>query len=133
MFKRGSAIMESELIFYTCVLMLVPIIIFFAGAWMKNLPPKERNTAIGFRTRRTMISQESWDYAQVLSGKMMIRLCFLLIPAMIILILALRYVLNMDFFTIFIIGSILEMASLFVCILLLDREVGRFNKVKGYE
>jgi uncharacterized membrane protein len=40
--------------------------------WFK--PPKKINSIYGYRTKRSMQSQEAWDYAQTESGKQLVYL-----------------------------------------------------------
>ena len=52
------------LIFLFFVNLLIPAVILgFALLFEKN-PPRERNFAYGYRTRRSSLSQKTWDYAQ---------------------------------------------------------------------
>ena len=58
----------------------VPIImIIFGNMFLKN-PPKEPNWAFGFRTKFSMKSQETWDFAQNLNGKYWKTLGLVLLP-----------------------------------------------------
>jgi len=45
----------------------------FAGIIMTKFPPKKINSLYGYRTSNSIKSQERWDYAQIYSGKEMIR------------------------------------------------------------
>lgn len=49
-------------------LLLIPllsgIIFFIAGIILKKYPPKEINHLYGYRTKRSMTSQETWDFSQ---------------------------------------------------------------------
>jgi uncharacterized membrane protein len=55
---------------------LIPLITgpFFimAGILMAKFPPKDINNIYGYRTKRSMKSQESWDFAQLFSAKRLI-------------------------------------------------------------
>lgn len=51
---------------------LVPAIMTLCGLWLTFAPPKKRNRFFGYRTRSSMESQESWDFAQSYSGKLML-------------------------------------------------------------
>ena len=46
-------------------------IISIAGLVLKVFPPKKRNYIYGYRTKRAMKSQETWDFAQQYSGNLM--------------------------------------------------------------
>lgn len=51
------------IILFFANLLIPAIVLGFALMWQKN-PPKERNFAYGYRTRRSSLSQKTWDYAQ---------------------------------------------------------------------
>lgn len=57
----------------TATSMLVPGILIGVGAWMQSHPPKEINWVMGYRSTRSMKTQESWDFANRYSGMLMIR------------------------------------------------------------
>ncbi|GAB2496190.1 SdpI family protein [Algoriphagus taiwanensis] len=66
------------------------LIFLLVGGMMKNYPPEEINGLYGFRTRRSMQSQEAWNFAQtkgadqmILAGKigLLLRLLGLFIPS----------------------------------------------------
>ena len=47
-------------------------VVFWATAlWMDKKPPKKINNLYGYRTKRSMSSQEGWDFAQVYSANLM--------------------------------------------------------------
>lgn len=50
--------------------MLVPVIMIFAGYMMHAHTPKEINWAIGYRTRRSMKSMETWRFAHEHCGRL---------------------------------------------------------------
>lgn len=47
----------------------IPILIIVIGAFMQKRPPKEINGMIGYRTSRSRLSKETWNFAQLYSGK----------------------------------------------------------------
>lgn len=49
------------------------IIFLIAGYILAKNPPKEINYLYGYRTKRSMASQEQWDFAQKYSAKEMMR------------------------------------------------------------
>ena len=57
--------------FMTAMTFLVPAIMIVVGAWMEKDPPKEINWIIGYRSTRSMKSQEAWDFANHYGGKVM--------------------------------------------------------------
>ena len=54
--------------------LLLPLIQLIAGFWMRKTPPKDINHFAGYRTATSMKNQDTWDFAQAYSGKMMCRL-----------------------------------------------------------
>ena len=51
------------------ITIFLPLIIIAAtGYYFKNKPHKEINKIAGYRTKRSMQSQEAWDFAQVYSS-----------------------------------------------------------------
>ncbi|MFN4122669.1 MAG: SdpI family protein [Flavobacteriales bacterium] len=54
------------------------IIFIIAGFILLKRPPKKINYLYGYRTNRSMRDQQSWDFAQIYSGRKMIQYGFLL-------------------------------------------------------
>ena len=50
------------------------LIFWMVGKWMMSRPPRKINQLVGYRTKRSMASQEAWDYAQQYSAKVCIRI-----------------------------------------------------------
>ena len=63
--------MQSTPIFLAT--MIAGIIFFLAGMWILIFPPKRINSLYGYRTKNSMKSQSSWDFAQRFSGWEIIR------------------------------------------------------------
>lgn len=55
--------------FYFFFSLFLPLILFLIGRSWKKHPPKEINSFYGYRTTRSMASQEAWDFAHHYSGK----------------------------------------------------------------
>lgn len=62
---------------YTNALFFLPItvgpIFFLAGLLMYKYPPKEINSLYGYRTKNSMKDIERWNFAQVYSAKLMMK------------------------------------------------------------
>jgi len=59
-------------IFFLVIVAIIPIImIVVALIWKKN-PPKQINSAYGYRTTRSLKSQETWDFAHKYMGKLLL-------------------------------------------------------------
>jgi uncharacterized membrane protein len=54
--------------------LLLGIITTLCGLILLIFPPKKRNAIYGFRSKRSFNSQESWDFANRYSAKLMIGL-----------------------------------------------------------
>lgn len=52
---------------------LTGFIFIIAAIIQIKFPPKKINSFYGYRTKRSMASQEAWDYAQTFSSKLMLR------------------------------------------------------------
>lgn len=59
---------------------IIPIILIITGYLMYKYPPKEKNIVIGYRTKSSMRTQYTWDFAQVLCGKLWLRLGAVILP-----------------------------------------------------
>ena len=69
-------------IFMVCVNLLMPLLMIGLGAVFLHWPPHEINGFYGYRTGRSMKSQEAWDFAQVYLGKGLLRTGIaMLVPA----------------------------------------------------
>lgn len=58
---------------------LIPILILVIGIVFQKHAPKEINGFIGYRTRRSMQSQEAWDYANKRMGEIWLALGVILL------------------------------------------------------
>lgn len=57
-------------IFMVCMNLLIPLAMVGFGAVFLRWPPKEINGAYGYRTARSMASQEAWDFAHAYFGRL---------------------------------------------------------------
>lgn len=64
--------------FMLCMDLLLPIIMFFFGNYFQNGEPKKINWAFGYRTRRSMMNQDTWKFAHEYCGKLWMRLGLIL-------------------------------------------------------
>ena len=56
---------------YIALLLSVPVVMIITGIIMVKKPPKEINSLIGYRTKRSMKNISTWNFAQKLCGDMM--------------------------------------------------------------
>lgn len=57
-------------IFMVCMNLMIPLVMVGFGAVFLRWPPKEINGAYGYRTARSMASQEAWDFAHAYFGRL---------------------------------------------------------------
>lgn len=57
-------------IYMTCVSLLVPIIIISIGSYTRKSVPKEINSFLGYRTKLSMRNQDTWEFANLLFGRL---------------------------------------------------------------
>lgn len=54
--------------------LLIALIFIVVGFITHKFPPKTINSFYGYRTKRSMKDQKSWDFAQLYSSKLMMQL-----------------------------------------------------------
>lgn len=73
-------------IFMVCMNLLIPLAMLGFGVVFLRWPPKEINGVYGYRTARSMASQEAWDFAHAYCGRLWFRMglamVLLSVPAM---------------------------------------------------
>ena len=61
------------------VTLILPALMEISGLVMMLHPPKTRNVLFGYRTRRSLLSQETWDFANYYGGTLYVYLGFYII------------------------------------------------------
>lgn len=87
-----------------CANLLIPLLMILFGVLFQKYPPKEINGAYGYRTTRSMKTQEAWDFAQNYFAKLWLRWGLALLP---ITILPMLFVLGKNQHTVGIVSGIL--------------------------
>lgn len=64
--------MEEWLFMFSCNLVIPFIMLINGGIYLKK-PPRTINWLYGYRTRRSMKNQETWDYAHCYCGRLWYR------------------------------------------------------------
>lgn len=65
--------------------LLVPILMLAFGRVMRKNPPKDINSVYGYRTKRSMKNQDTWDFAHAFCGMLWQRLGWiLLVPSILV-------------------------------------------------
>lgn len=110
-------------IFMFCCTLLIPIIMIIAGNSMRLGKFKTINSIVGYRTRRSMQNQQTWDYAQRECGRLWVRWgVLMLVPAAVIMLL----LLGKEIPTIGTVGGIftvLQMIPLFLSIAIVEKKL----------
>lgn len=60
-------------LFTLATVLLIPGCMLYFGRRFQKKPPEEINSGYGYRTTRSMRSQEAWNFAQRYSGRFWIR------------------------------------------------------------
>ncbi len=50
-------------------LLIIPACMIIVGIVLKKASPKKINPVVGYRTRRSMMNQDTWNFANQLAGK----------------------------------------------------------------
>ena len=66
---------------FALVTLILPAIMEISGLLMMLHPPKTRNVLFGYRTRRSLLSQETWDFANYYGGTLYVYLGFYITAA----------------------------------------------------
>ena len=61
-------------LFCTVMDLLVPAVMLFFGRRFQTKPPRTINALYGYRTARSMASQEAWDFAHRTCGRLWVRM-----------------------------------------------------------
>lgn len=67
-------------LFCTIMVLLTPGVMLFFGWRFQKKPPKTINSLYGYRTTRSMKSQETWDFAHRYCGQLWFRIGLVLLP-----------------------------------------------------
>ena len=60
-------------LFFWIVDLLIPVVVTAIGLLFTYHPPRRLNMLYGYRTRRSMASQEAWDEVHRMYGRIMLR------------------------------------------------------------
>ena len=66
-------------IFMTGCNVLIPIVMIIGGYMMRKHPPRRINGCVGYRTRRSRKSKETWAYAHELAGRIWWKLGWIMV------------------------------------------------------
>ena len=80
--------MEISLwLFMLLMVLLIPVIMAAFGVVCQKNPPQSINSWYGYRTRRSMASQEAWDFAHCVCGRIWRRCGAVMLPVSVLLLL----------------------------------------------
>ena len=74
-------------LFMLVMALLVPAVMIAFGVVCKKNPPKKINSWYGYRTSRSMASQEAWDFAHQVCGRIWRRWGIVMLPVSVLLLL----------------------------------------------
>ena len=57
-------------VFMLCVVLLIPVVMIIYGRLFSKMAPKDINYIFGYRTRRSMMNEETWKFAHRYFGKL---------------------------------------------------------------
>lgn len=64
---------------FALITLILPALMEISGLIMMLHPPKTRNVLFGYRTKRSLLSQETWDFANYYGGTLYVYLGFYII------------------------------------------------------
>ena len=64
--------MQEYLVYLIVSIILYILLFIFPGLTLSKGKPSEPNSVIGFRTKRSLLSKETWTYANTLAGKLIL-------------------------------------------------------------
>ena len=67
-------------LYCTAMCLLIPGVMLYFGRRFLNKPPKTIHSVYGYRTRRSMKNQQTWDFAHQVCGKLWVRVGAVLLP-----------------------------------------------------
>ncbi len=67
-------------IFMVCMNLLIPLAMLGFGVVFLRWPPRKINGVYGYRTARSMASQEAWDFAHAYFGRLWTRMGLVMLP-----------------------------------------------------
>lgn len=106
-------------------LLVIPVLTGFifivAGFIQLKFSPKKINNLYGYRTTRSMMNQETWDFAQIYSSKLLMKLGFIL---------ALSGSIGIIYRPNEIVGTVIAFGLMIVVVIVLIRKVER--RLEGF-
>ena len=113
--------------FYLMLLtvLFLPLIMIVVGNIFKNNPPRTINHLYGYRTKRSMKNQKSWEFANKKMGEYWFKFGIILLPLSVVP-LFLCYKSTID--TISIVGTIillLQLIPIFISIYLVEKDLSK--------
>ena len=101
---------ETQMLFWIYMLFidsLIPLTMIGFGAYFRKNPPKDINASFGYRTKRSMKSQDAWQYAHEHCGKIWYLLGLIILLLSFASMIVLYCFLNRDTTTVGAYGSII--------------------------
>lgn len=77
-------------LYMTAVTLLVPVIIICVGNAFRRTPPKNSDSLLGYKTKMSVINQDTWEFSNLYFGKLAFRWGWIMLVAT-VLIMALTF------------------------------------------
>ncbi len=110
---------------YYFIDLIYPLCMLFGGLMLYKLPAGKPNGIYGYRTRRSMASQEAWDYANKRAGKIWLVTCGILAALFLIS----RLITPLDKGTLTYLHFFIGLTLLFLPVFIVEKELkSKFGK-----
>ena len=98
-----------EILLISSTVLMLPVIMVIFGWVFRTHPPKDINWVYGYRTKRSVSSQEAWDFAHAHIGKVWTYAGAVMLPASAV---SLLFLLNTEGYDYWIAGMLLLFAEM---------------------
>ena len=109
--------------------LIIPALMIIMGIICKGGKPAKINNMVGYRTKRSMINQDTWDYAQKLMGKLW--LIIGLVAAVLAVIIMLTLGRGESAMVVGIVMIVVELVAMFASIYVIESDLKKTFDEKG--
>lgn len=127
-----SILEANSMILYFIGFMVIPIIMLGFGYVMRKYPPKKINGIYGYRTSKSMKSDETWKFAHEFCGRIWVKVgLVMLLVSLLIFFITLRYKEDtLDLIILLVV--LLQTAVLLISIIPVEKALGNLFDNKGH-
>ncbi|MGI6716935.1 MAG: SdpI family protein [Eubacteriales bacterium] len=111
--------------------MLIPLAMIIFGRLLLKKPPEKRNCFFGYRTYRSMLSDETWFYANSYCGRLWYIYGWVMMPVSVIILLPFIDSTDTTISVIGLIEVIFQLAAMSLTIFLTDKKLRQTFDEKG--